>query len=161
MRNIVAFAWMALAAPAFSATHQVPADEPIATIQLPEEWQTKELGEGIEAISADGLVRLLVVPAEGTKISESMLEAMRYIKGKSGIKVKAESEKQERGKVNGMDTRNLSWEGRNEKGEVKISFTVVLVAEKKPLLMAYWGSPQATKKHERELKRMLQSIKQA
>ena len=161
MRSFLASICVALATPAFSATHKVPADDPIATIQIPEKWQAKEYEERVEATSADGTVHLLVAPGETDKINESIGEVMRYVKGKSGIAVKSQSVKEERGKVNGMEIRNVSWKGQDNKGEVKISFTVLAVPENKSLLMVYWGSPEATKNHERELNAMLQSIKKA
>lgn len=161
MRSFVAFICVALATSAFSATHKVPVDDPIATIQIPAKWKTKEFEERVEATSADGTVYFFVMLAETRKINESMGEAMRYVRGRSGITVKSDSLKQESGKVNGMDIKNFSWKGQDNKGEVTISFTVVSVPENKTLLVVYWGSPQAAKKHERELNGMLQSIKKA
>ena len=38
-----------LATPAFPATHKLPEDEPIVTIEIPDEWQTKEVGESVQA----------------------------------------------------------------------------------------------------------------
>jgi hypothetical protein len=161
MRNFAAFVCVVVAAPAYSATHKLPADDPIATIQIPEKWPTKEYEERVEATSADGTVNFFVMLAETNKVKESMLEAMRYVKGRNGITVKADSEKRDRGQVNGMDIRSFSWKGQDKKGEVKISFTVVSVPENKTLLVVYWGSPQATEKHERVLNQMLQSIQKA
>jgi hypothetical protein len=161
MRKFAAFLCMALATPTFSATHKVPGDEPIATIQIPDKWQSKEIGEGVEATSPDGTVCFLVIPAEGKKVAESMGEAMRYLRGKGGITVKADSVKHEQGKLNGMDVRKVSWQGKDQKGDVQIRFTIVTMAENKPLLVAYWGSPDAEKKHGAELNKMLQSIKKA
>jgi len=91
MRKFAAFLCVALVTPALSATHKVPADDPIATIQIPDKWQSKELGEGVEATSPDGAVCFLVVPAEANKVAESMGEAMRYLRSKSGITVKSDS----------------------------------------------------------------------
>ena len=159
MRKFTAFLCAVLVTPAFAATHKVPADDPIATIQIPNKWQTKEVGEGVEATSPDGAVHCLVMPVEANKIAESMGEAMRYLRNRDGITVKSESLKQDQGKLHGMETRNVSWQGKDMKGDVKIRFTIVLIAEKQPLLVAYWGSPEAEKKHEAELNKILQSIK--
>ena len=160
MRKFAAFLCVALVTPALSATHKVPADDPIATIQIPDKWQSKELGEGVEATSPDGAVCFLVVPAEANKVAESMGEAMRYLRSKSGISVKSDSIQHEQGKLNGMETKKVSWQGKDMKGgDVKIRFTIVSMPENKPLLAAYWGSPEAEKKHEAELNKILLSIK--
>lgn len=159
MRKFTAFLCAVLVTPAFSATHKVPADDPIATIQIPDKWQSKEVGEGVEATSPDGAVHFLVMPVEANKIAESMGEAMRYLRNRDGITVKSDSVKHEQGKLSGMETRNVSWQGKDMKGDVKIRFTIVSITEKQPLLAAYWGSPEAEKKHEAELNKILQSIK--
>jgi hypothetical protein len=159
MRKFMAFLCAVLVTPAFSATHKVPADDPIATIQIPDKWQSKEVGEGVEATSPDDALHFLVIPVEANKIAESMGEAMRYLRNRDGITVKSDSLKQEQGKLHGMETRSVSWQGKDMKGDVKIRFTIVSIAEKQPLLVAYWGSPEAEKKHEAELNKILQSIK--
>jgi hypothetical protein len=159
MRKFTAFLCAVLVTPAFSATHKVPADDPIATIQIPNKWQTKEYEERVEANSPDGAVHFLVMPVERNKIAESMGEAMRYLRNRDGITVKSDSVKHEQGKLSGMETRTVSWQGKDMKGDVKIRFAIVSIAEKQPLLVAYWGSPEAEKKHEAELNKILQSIK--
>jgi hypothetical protein len=159
MRKFIAFLCAVLVTPAFSATHKVPADDPIATIQIPNKWQTKEYEERVEATSPDGAVHFLVMPVERNKIAESMGEAMRYLRNRDGITVKSDSVKHEQGKLSGMETRTVSWQGKDMKGDVKIRFAIVSIAEKQPLLVAYWGSPEAEKKHEAELNKILQSIK--
>jgi hypothetical protein len=160
MRKFAAFLCVALVTPALSATHKVPADDPIATIQIPDKWQSKELGEGVEATSPDGGVSFLIMPVEGRKVAESMGEAMRYLRGKSGITVKSDSVRREQGKLNGMETKKVSWQGKDMKGgDVEIRFTIVSIVQNKPLLVAYWGSPEAERKRETELNKILRSIK--
>jgi len=162
MWKFTAFLWAILITPAFSATHKVPADDPIATLEISDKWQTKELGEGIEATSPDGRVSVLIMPVEGRKVAESMGEAMRYLRGKSGITVKSDSVRREQGKLNDMETRKFSWQGKDMKGgDVEIRFTVVSIVQNKRLLVAYWGSPEAEKKRETELNKILLSIKKA
>jgi hypothetical protein len=150
-----------LATSAFSATHKVPEDNPIVTIEIPDEWQTKEVGESIQATAPGDPVHILVVPPEGSKIAETMGEAMRYIRGTGGIVVRADSIKNELGKLNDMDVRHVSWDAKDKNGDVKIRFTIVSLAQRKSVLVACWGSPAAEQKHEADLKKILQSIKVA
>ena len=148
-----------LATPAFSGTHKLPEDEPIVTIEIPDEWQTKEIGESILTTAPGDPIHVLIVPPEGSKIAETMGEAMRYIRGTGGIVVKADSIKNESGKLNDMDVRKMSWDAKDKNGDIKIQFTIVSLAQRKSLLVACWGSPAADQKHEAELKKILQSIK--
>ena len=125
-----------LATPAFSATHKVPEDEPIVTIEIPDDWPTKEVGESLQATAPGDPVHILVVPPEGSKVAETMGEAMRYIRNTGGIVVRADSIKKEPGKLNGLDTQQLSWEGKDKNGDVKIQFTIVSLAQRKSVLVS-------------------------
>lgn len=146
---------------AFAGVHKIPEDEPLVTIEIPDQWQTKEVGESVQATAPNDQLRLLVVPPEGTKIAETMGEAMRYIRGSGGIVVKADSIKKESGKLNGMDVHHVSWLGKDKNGEVKIEFTIIALPERKSVLVACWGPPEAQEKHQTDLKKILQSIKVA
>jgi hypothetical protein len=148
-----------LATSAFSATHKVPEDQPIVTIEIPDDWQTKEVGESVLATAPGDPIHVLIVPPEGSKIAETMGEAMRYIRGTSGIVVDPHSVKNEPGKLNDMEVRHVSWDAKDKNGDVKIRFTIVSLAEKKSVLVACWGSPNAEQKHEADLKKILHSIK--
>ena len=150
-----------LLASAFAGTYKVPRDEPLATVQIPQRWQTKEQDELLETASPDGSLRFLIVRPEANKITESMAEVMRYIRNNGDIKVKAESLKRESGELNGMRVRHLSWEGQNKNGEVKIRFSVISITEKRFLLAVFWGSPTAQMKYHAELNRILKGIKKA
>lgn len=163
MRRFVldAFLCAGLAGSAFSATYNVPRDEPIATVRIPEKWQTKEYGERVEATSPDGAVGFIVIFPEANKVAETMGEVMRYIRGKGGITVKPETRTREQGKLNSMEIVSLSWVGKDDKGDIKIRFSSVSIAARKSLLVAYWASPEAEKKHQAELTKMLQSITKA
>ena len=161
MRKFILHAWLCagLLASALAGTHKVPRDEPLAAIQIPDRWQTKEHEERIETTSPDGAMRFLVLPPEANKIAESAGEVMRFIRNTGGISVKADSVKHEVGKLNGVHVRHISWEGKDRNGEVRIRFSIISIAENRPLLVASWGSPAAEKKYHAELNKMLESIK--
>ena len=161
MRKFILNAWLcaALVAPAFGATHKVPTEEPIATVSIPDKWPTKERAENIEATSPDGAMHFLVLQPEGRKVAEGMGEIMRYIRNTGGIVVQADSMKNEPGKLNGADVRNISWQAKNKDGDVTIKYIIMTMPENRSLIVAYWGSPAAEKKYQSDLKKMRQSIK--
>ena len=143
MRTFAVFLLTVFVTPAFAATLKVPADDPIAVLQFPDKWQTKEVGEAVAATSPDGRLSLLVLPAEGTKVAESIGEAMRYLRNRDGIVVQSDSIKHEQAKLGGADVQKVSWRGKDRKGDVQIEFTIMTMAENKPLLVAHWVSPDA------------------
>lgn len=148
-------------APANSATFKVPRGEPIASVAIPDKWRTREFEERVETTSPDGALFFLMMPAEQGKIAESMGEAMRYLRNRGGITIKDNTRKDESGKLNGMETRNVSWQGEDRKGDVTIRFSIVFMTDNKPLIAVYWCSPDIEKKHRSALNKVLQSIKKA
>jgi hypothetical protein len=161
MRCSILTAWLCagMVAPLLSATHRVPQEKPVVAISIPDKWHTKEFEEGLQGASSDGSVHFLVVLTETNKTAESIGEAMRYVRNKGGITVKSGSGKRERGMLNGIELLKLSWDGQNSNGRVTIQFAIVSISKKQPLLVAYWGSPQAQRKHRAELDAILKSIK--
>ncbi len=137
---------------------KIPEGEPSANITIPDKWTVKTVGEGVETTSPDGAVHFLVTPGE-RKVAESMGEVMRYIRATGGMTVDPASLKRDDGKLNGMDVKNVSWNAKDKKGEMRIRYHIVSMPPKRPLLLVSWASPEAEKKHERELKAMLQSFK--
>jgi hypothetical protein len=148
----------AVATPVFPAVHQVPEEEPLVTIEIPNEWQTKEIGESLQATAPSGSFHVLIIPSEA-KVAETIGEAMRYIRNTGGITVKRDSMKDERVKLGDLNVRQILWDGKNNSGDIKIQFTILPIAERGSMLVASWGPPNAGQKHEADLKKILQSIK--
>jgi aminoglycoside phosphotransferase len=144
-----------------AAAYKVPPDEPLAVLQVPDEWQTKKHGELFEITSPDGTMHFLVVRPEPNKISESMGEVMRYIRNAGGIIVKADSLKREAEELNDMHVRRVSWMGKDQNGEVRITFNAISIAQNELLLTASWGSPAAEKKYRAQLHNIFKSIRKA
>ena len=151
--------WAGLVTPVVGGTHQVPQDESIASVVIPDKWQTQDFEDRVQTASPDGALRLMILQPEGTKVADAMGEVMRHIRNTGGIVVRDDSPKPEPGQLNGMEVRNISWQGKDAKGDVGITFSVVSVADKKPLLVAWRGSPAAQRKYRGELDRILKSLK--
>src|ERR1700730_1457998 len=160
MQRFAAFLFLLLVASAVAAIHNVPEEEPIATVAIPDKWQIKQIGEAMDARSPDGTLHFLVTPVDRGKVSETMGEAMRYIRGTGGIVFRPDSRKIEAGDTNGIDAQHLMWLGKDKSGDVKARFTVFLLKDQ-PLVAVYWGSPAAEKKYQAALNKMLESLKRA
>src|SRR6202043_2041989 len=87
-------------APAISATHKVPGDEPFASIAIPAKCQTKQAGEAVQATSPDGALFFRVMPGEPRKSAESIGEPMRSVPKQGAVMVKADTRKDKGGKWN-------------------------------------------------------------
>lgn len=163
MREIIVTLTIALTlvAPGFARILNVPLEQPFATMRVPDKWHVVERGEMMEASSPDHAMHLLLGRPEQNKVSESIGELLRYIRSTGAIRVNPSSLKHESEELNGMKVRCVSWSGKDQGGEVKISFRVISVAENQRLLIAFWGSPRAEEKHHSQVADILSSIKKA
>ncbi len=151
---------LAVSALAFSAsaqTFKLPDDKPIVSIDIPKSWEPVTYDDGVEATSDDGEVYLAVEATSAKGVKDSIEEAVKYLM-KKGVKIKADSMKQETAKVNGMDMVDLSWDGTDKDGACKVSLTILGVTDDKGIMIIYWASPEGEKKHQADLNKIAKSI---
>lgn len=148
----------ALITPAFGKTYKVPDETPVASITVPDSWKSKEIDKGIEAQSADGEVYFAVEATDAKGLEKTIEEAVEYLKGQ-GVTVDASTMKQTEGSVNGMKGVDITWNGKDKEGAAIISLTVLEVSDDDALMITYWASPEGTKKYDKELGEILNSIK--
>jgi hypothetical protein len=156
---VVTTVTLAFVTSAFPRTFTVPPDSPVATVRVPDEWPVTERGETFEGNSPDHALHFLVVRPEDKKVNEAIGEVMRYVRNTGAIRLDGTSVKRESEELNGMKVHRVSWSGKNQAGEVEISFRVISVTENQLLLVAFWGSPSAEKKHHLEVTEILNSIR--
>jgi hypothetical protein len=144
---------------AFAERFKLPEDSPVATINIPESWEPKTYDNGVEATSDDGSVYLAVeaVDVTGDAIGDSIEECIKYLK-KKGVTFDAASQKKTEGNLNGFPFYDLSWQGKDEDGECKVSVSIAVVSEKKCLVFLYWASPKGEEKNKETLTLISDSI---
>ena len=149
---------LALLTPSFAKTFKLPEEESFASITIPDDWKSKEIDSGVEAQSPDDEVYFYVEAMEAKAMDKAIMEAVEYLSGQ-GVTVDDKTMKQTEGKVNGMEGIDVSWKGKDKEGDAEISLTILAANKDKVLLITYWGSPEGTKKHDKVLGTILNSIK--
>jgi len=149
---------LALLTPSFAKTFKVPDEGSFASITIPDDWKSKEIDKGVESQSADDEVYFAVEATDAKGMDKSIEEAVAFLK-EQGVTVDEKSMKQSEGKINGMDGVDVTWHGKDKEGDAIISLTILAPKKDKVLLITYWASPEGTKKHDKELGAILQSIK--
>ena len=148
----------ALVAPALAKTFEVPDEESFASITIPDSWTSKEIDKGVEAQSGDDEVWFAVEATDAKGMDKTIEEAIDFLK-EQGVTIDPKTQKQEEGKINGMEGVDLTWSGKDKEGDAIISLTILAVAPDKVLLLTYWGSPEGTKKHASTLGEIMNSVK--
>jgi len=150
--------FLALVATGSAKTYRIPQEHSVAQITVPNDWKTQQHEEFIEAVIPNGGGQLLVLPPEGRKIAESMLEAMRYIRRNGTVRVDARSEKRETGKLADKSVQTFSWDATDQRRPIKIRCHIVSENRSVRLVIAYWGTAEAEKKYQTEIHKMLESV---
>ena len=149
---------LALLTPALAKTYKLPDEESFASITIPDDWKSKEIDSGVEAQSSDDEVYFYVEATDAKGMDKSIVEAVEYL-SEQGVTVDDKTMKQSEGKINGMEGIDVTWNGKDKEGDAIISLTILAANKEKVLLIAYWGTPDGTKKHDKVLGEILKSIK--
>lgn len=149
---------LALLTPALAKTFKLPDEESFASITIPDDWKSKEIDSGVEAQSSDDEVYFYVEAMDAKGMDKAIAEAVEYLSGQ-GVTVDEKTMKQSEGKINGMQGVDVTWNGKDKEGAAIISLTILEAKKDKVLLLTYWGSPDGTKKHDKALGGILNSIK--
>ncbi len=149
---------LALLTPALAKTFKLPDEESFASITIPDDWKSKEIDSGVESQSADDEVYFYVEATDAKGMDKAIVEAVEYL-SEQGVTVDDKTMKQSEGKLNGMEGIDVTWNGKDKEGDAIISLMVLAANKEKVLLVAYWGSPDGTKKHDKVLGEIMKSLK--
>jgi hypothetical protein len=161
MKRRIAFALFALClAPslAIAGTFPIPAENPIATVSIPDTWSPNAYEGGVEGTSADGALYVAFESVDAADVKTATEEGLKYYV-KNGVVIDPASMKTKDIKINNLDAFDLSFTGKDKDGPANISLTLVKTnSPTKFLLLYYWGSSEGEKANGVELKAISDSI---
>jgi hypothetical protein len=156
-----AFALLALGlAPSLAGagTFPVPAENPIATVSIPDSWSPNAYDKGVEGTSSDGKLYVAFESVDAADVKSATEEGLKYYI-KNGVTIDQASMKTKDIKINNLDAFDLSFTGTDKSGPANISLTLVQTnAAGKFLLLYYWGSSEGEKANGADLKAISDSI---
>jgi hypothetical protein len=161
MNRHVLFALLALfLAPslALAGTFPVPAENPIATVSIPDNWNPNAYDGGVEGTSADGKLYVAFESVDAADVKTATEEGLKYFI-KNGVTIDPDSLKTKDIKINDLAAFDLSFTGKDKDGPANISLTLVQTnAKGKFLLLYYWGSSEGENANGADLKAISDSI---
>jgi hypothetical protein len=145
-------------AAAFAKTFPIPADDPVATISLPENWEPSEYDGGVEATSPDGAVYVAVEMVRANDVGSTAEEGVKFF-AKQGVSIDDKSLKTQDIKVNGLPAFDMTMSGTDKNGPTEVGMTLVGTnADGKFLMLYYWGSEEGQKANLPDLKKITESL---
>lgn len=161
MRRQSAFAVLALClAPslAIAATFPIPAEKPIATVTIPDNWSPKVSGDSVEGASADGHIYVAFDSVDAAD-ADAMIEAFLNSITSNGDEVDRASKKTKDVKINNLDASEISYTGKDKEGPTDIKLTLIKTnAPSKILLFTYWGSTSGEATNDKDVKAISSGI---
>ena len=143
---------------AFAGTFPIPAENPIATVSIPDSWSPNAYDGGVEGTSADGKLYVAFESVAANDVKSATEEGLKYYI-KNGVEIDQSSMKTKDIKINSLDAFDLSFTGKDKDGPANISLTLVKTnSANRFLLLYYWGSSEGEKANAKELKAISDSI---
>jgi hypothetical protein len=143
---------------AIAGTFPVPAENPIATVTIPDSWGPAAYDGGVEGTSADGKLYVAFESVDAADVKTATEEGLKYYI-KNGVVIDQASLKTKDIKINNLEAFDLSFTGKDKDGPANISLTLVKTnAATKFLLLYYWGSSEGEKANAADLKAISDSI---
>lgn len=161
MKRRKAFALFALwLAPslASAATFPVPAENPIATVSIPDSWSANAYDGGLKAASADGKLYVAFGSVVAADVKSATKEGLKYYM-RNGVEIDPASMRARDIKINNLDAFDLTFTGRDRDSPANVSMTLVKTnAPARFLLLYHWGSSEGEKANGEDLKAISASI---
>lgn len=137
-----------------------PADEPAATVEIPDDWQPTATDYGIEGNSPDAGTYISFDIAGVEDMDQVMTDVFAFLE-ENGVTPDPASQTESKGEQNGMPYETLSWKGTDKDGPVTIGVGFITLSEEKAAIVTYWASAETEEKNIPEVNKILESIKPA
>ncbi len=146
-----------LAAPAMARNIAVPADDPAATVTVPDNWKFEEIDYGYSAVSPDMDVFFSVEYANKNKIDAMMKNNEKWMK-ENGIdySVKPTQTEMDFGGLSGTVYR---FDTKDDDGPTRVDFVLLPGGKNRVIFLTLWGSTEERQAHSAEIDAIMNSVK--
>lgn len=131
---------------------------PVATVTIPDSWETETIEDGIEATSADESVSVTIEAVEIKDVESATREGIKYFT-EAGVTIDPSPQTQKQMTMSGKPAIDISWKGKDSDGPTNVSMTFVVLSEKDSVLLYLWGNDDSLKQNAAALQAIADSIK--
>jgi hypothetical protein len=140
-------------------TYKLPNDDfAIASIDMPDSWNPKEVENGIWGQSPDDAVYISVVAVGSEKgMNAEIDDTIEMLKGHN-VTLDDSTKKENKFKVGSFDATEILFQGKDEDGPAAVSITFVPIKDKM-VILTYWVTTAKEKEHQQEVGKIVNSLK--
>jgi hypothetical protein len=137
-----------------------PADEPAATVEIPDDWQPTETDYGIEGNSPDAGTYISFDIAGAEDMDQVMTDVFAFLE-ENGVTADPASQKESKDELNGMTFQTIDWKGTDKDGPVSIGVGIIGLSEEKIAIVTYWASTETEAQNLPEVGKILATLQPA
>ena len=147
--------------PADAKTVKLPdADDPVASITFPNNWDVEEMEGGYGADSEDDHVYISAVAVENETDMNAQIDDVFAMLKEHKVQLDESSKKEQKFKVNGLEATELLFQGKDEDGPCGVSIVFVPV-KNNLVILTYWVTTAEEEKHQKTVGNIINSLKPA
>lgn len=137
-----------------------PADEPAATVEIPDDWQPTETDYGVEGNSPDAGTYISFDIAGAEDMDQVMTDVFAFLE-ENGVTADPASQKETKDELNGMSFETIDWKGTDKDGPVSIGVGIIGLSDEKIAIVTYWASTETEATNLPEVGKILATLKPA
>jgi hypothetical protein len=162
LRPLTAVFLSILVSSAMAGVVNVPAKNPVVTIEVPDSWDPEETDKGIAVESADKVATVFFEIAASEKGMNSLLdENINWLIKDQDVEIKIASKKEQDFLVGGTKSSLMAYDANSKEfGPSKVGFIFTTIG-KKLLVTTYWLTVKGYAKQEAALDAILASVRPA
>ncbi|MFN3721099.1 MAG: histidine kinase [Rhizobium rhizophilum] len=145
---------------AFAGSFTFPADEPAATVEIPDDWQPTETDYGIEGNSPDARTYISFDIAGAEDMDQVMTDVFAFLE-ENGVTADPASQKESTDQLNGMSFQTIDWKGTDKDGPVSIGVGIIGLSDEKIAIVTYWASTETEAENLPEVGKILATLQPA
>ena len=147
---------LSLMAPAWAKKFAFPANDPAATVTIPDTWKTKSIKYGFQAKSPDGDIFYSIESAP-VKDMEKMLDENTAWMKENKITVTAKATEREIN-LGGLKGKMLNYPAKDENGETEV-LLIFSESGQRLIFITLWASAEEQKANDKDINLIMGSIK--
>jgi len=143
--------------PSYAKTLSVPANDPVATVTIPDTWEIEKTDFGFSAASPDEDVNFFVEYASASRVEKMLALNDEWMKEQE-IVPKGKPEETE-GSIGGLPAKMFTYAATDPDGDTVIEFILIPGGKGRMILLTLWGSEEARKDNMEAIQAISASIK--
>lgn len=148
-----------LAAPAFAKTFDLPADNPAATVDLPDSWKPEEVDHGVQASSLDNESYISVETGTSKSVDKLIEDDFAYLTKTAGLTIDDKSQETSDTTMNGMAVSVMRWKAKDKEGPNAATIRIFAISDNLIVLVTQTSTPTGDTSNALAVEKILNSIK--